>query len=96
MILKWHTSTEDFDLIVQIAKRAVKIAREFGVRYPQQMAVMDLNAVHANAYALRLQELLAADDGNFAHDVFGIRRHLDRTTGKLRDCFVPRFAGVAQ
>ena len=36
--------------------------------------------------------MLAADDFNFGHDVFGIYRHLDRTTGKLMNCFVPRFA----
>lgn len=92
MILKWNATPQDFDVIVSIAKRAVLLAQENGIDYPQQMAVMDLNAVHCNACPLRLQELLAADNGNFIHDVFGIRRHLDRTTGQLRDCFVPRFA----
>ena len=41
---------------------------------------------------LRLEELLEADDLDFIHDVFGIRRHLDVATGELRDCFVPRYA----
>ena len=33
----------------------------------------------------------AYDDHNFAHDVFGIRRHMNRKTAKLEDHFVPRF-----
>lgn len=53
---------------------------------------MDITATHANGCPLKLAELLAADDFNFSHDVAGIYRHLDRTTGKLLDCFLPRFA----
>jgi hypothetical protein len=34
--------------------------------------------------------LLAADDFNFLHDVGGISRHMNRDTGELTDCFVPR------
>jgi hypothetical protein len=53
--------------------------------------VMDLSAVHAHT-PLRLEELAEADDFNLAHDVCGIQRHLDRRTGKLGGCFVPRYA----
>jgi hypothetical protein len=53
---------------------------------------MDITACHLNGCPLRLGELLGADDANFAHDVFGIRRHLNRETGKLEDCFCPRYA----
>lgn len=52
---------------------------------------MDITACHANGNPLRLDDLFAADDFNFAHDVFGIERHLDRETGKLTRCFLPRF-----
>jgi hypothetical protein len=52
---------------------------------------MDLAAVHAKI-PLRLQELAEADAVNFAHDMCGIFGHLDRQTGELKDCFVPRFA----
>ena len=51
---------------------------------------MDLSATHA-VTPLRLGDLLAADDFHFAHDVFGIMRHIDRRTGRLDDHFVPRF-----
>ena len=35
--------------------------------------------------------LLEADQFDFIHDVAGIHRHMDRSTGKLGDCFSPRF-----
>lgn len=53
---------------------------------------MDLTAVHANGNPMRLADLLAADDFNFAHDIVGISRFLDRNTGRLTDCFSPRFS----
>ena len=52
---------------------------------------MDITYAHEDT-PLRLEELLAADDVNFAHDVGGIARHLDHETLVLGDCFVPRFA----
>lgn len=51
---------------------------------------MDLAATHANGCPMDFAKLLAADDFNFAHDVAGIRQHISRTDGTLRDCFLPR------
>lgn len=90
--MNWSVPATDYAVIVKIAQRATALARRYNVNYPQGTALMDLTACHANAFRLRVEELLKADDSNFAHDVFGIRRHLDRETGKLADCFVPRFA----
>jgi hypothetical protein len=90
-ILNWKTTEEDSALISAIADRAVALAAKFGVDYRKDMALMDLTAVHLNACKLDLRELLTAGDGDFGHDVFGIRRHFNRRTGKLEDCFVPRF-----
>jgi hypothetical protein len=53
--------------------------------------VMDLTACHANGCPLDLELLAAADDTNLLHDVGGINRHMDRETGRLTRCFVPRF-----
>lgn len=50
---------------------------------------MDLVATHL-AVPLRLDDLLAADDFNFVHDIVGIERHLDRRTFLMRDHFRPR------
>ncbi len=83
------TETEQL-LIEKAARRAHKLAKKHGVNYPIIDATMDLAAVHLNACMLDLNKLNQADDFNFSHDVFGIRRHLDRTTGQLGGCFSPR------
>ena len=86
---------QDIDLINLIANRAAKMAVQYESACTEQeykrTFLMDLMATHENC-PLRLTELLIADDGNFAHDVFGINRHLDRTTRQLQDCFLPRYA----
>jgi hypothetical protein len=90
--MDYQTTDQEARLIILIAGRASKLAGRLGVRYTVLDADMDLTAVHVNGCKLRLQELLNADEGNFGHDVFGIRRHIDRKTGKLGDCFLPRYA----
>ena len=82
---------EERKIVRGIVDRAAKIMRQHGRRLDKMSLEMDLEATHAKV-PLRLQELLEADDFNFAHDVFGIMRHMDRSTGLLGDCFVPRFA----
>lgn len=81
----------EYEVIGKIAKRAADMAKEFGVDYRQMDAFMDVAYCHEHC-PLKLAELADADDGNFGHDVFGIRRHFNRTTLKLEDCFLPRFA----
>jgi hypothetical protein len=54
--------------------------------------IMDLIATHANGCPLDFARLERADDFNLMHDVDGIGAHLDRDTGELGDCFLPRFA----
>lgn len=36
--------------------------------------------------------LLAAKNDDFLHDICGIKRFIDRETGKLGGCFLPRYA----
>lgn len=55
---------------------------------------MDITAAHANGCPLRLDALREADLVNLAHDIGGIRRHLNRLTGELEGCFVPRYAAA--
>lgn len=76
--------------IVEIAKRA---AGELRVDRPRLDWIMDIEAANA-AVGLRLDDLLHADHFNFAHDVLGIARNLNRDTGKLENCFLPRFAAL--
>ena len=84
-------SREKFEVQEQIAQRAAKMAAKAGVPYTVTDALMDIGATHATC-PLRLEEFRDADDFNFSHDVFGIRRHLNRQTGRLENCFLPRFA----
>lgn len=93
MEVSFKTSPEEFATISRIADRAREIIAANGWSKEKRMSLMmDITACHANGCPLRLKELLAADDINFSHDVFGIRRHLDRSTGWLKDGFHPRFA----
>ncbi len=100
-MVKFDIPTEDAQTVRQISERAVRQARESlqkthgrveSSMVRMQDWMMDITAVHANGCPLRLRDLLLADDFNFAHDVFGIRRHLDRTTGQLGGHFLPRFS----
>ena len=83
---------EDHDLILDVVDRAMKLAKKLKVNYSPDDCEMDLSACVANGNPLRLADLLKADDGNFGHDIFGIRRFLNRETGQLEGHFRPRFS----
>jgi hypothetical protein len=87
--VQFKISLEDDNVIRAIVDRA---KQTFQGKINKMGLTMDITACHANGNPLRLDDLLAADRLNFAHDVFGIQDHLDRKTGKLRDCFLPRFS----
>lgn len=80
------------NVIQRIATRAAEMRRKMGLPHDRLEIEMDVTATHANGCPLQLARLLLADDVDFAHDVFGIARHLDRETGQLRDCFLPRYS----
>jgi len=83
----------DADLIEGIVNRGLDMAKKVGRKdIKRQDAEMDITAAHANGCALDLGKFIDFDEFNFAHDFFGIARHLDRTTGKLGGCFRPRCA----
>lgn len=91
-MVKFDATKAEMKLIQKIARRAVRLAKRAGGSYDLTDAQMDITATHANGTPLDLAKLAAFDDFNFAHDVFGIRGHIDRTTGKLTRCFLPRCA----
>ena len=76
-------------LIKKIAKRA-KV--DFNDHRSLVDIAMDITATHNNGCKLRLDELLKADDFNFAHDIAGISSNIDRNNGKLKNCFLPRYS----
>jgi len=86
-MINWEKLTRgDMNLINHVTDRAVNM-------FPQldRLSIhMDVSAVHISGCKLDLQKLLKFDDFNFAHDIAGIRSHINRQTGELQDCFVPR------
>lgn len=73
-----------------IAKRAMNKGL---CHYDGISLVMDIKFAD-EVFNLRLDDLLNADDLNFAHDICGIQNHIDRRNKVFTDCFVPRYAGV--
>lgn len=93
--------TGDMELIDRIAYRAVGLRRDHDAMenhvalYWALIHAQEIRTVHMHVVPLRLTDLFGAGDGDFAHDVFGIHRHLLRgPEPKLGDCFLPRFADV--
>lgn len=76
---------------ILIGERAAAIAARFGVELDAVTTAVMIEDVHRKT-PLRLQALLEADDFNFVHDVFGIRKHYDAATGAIDNRFLPRFA----
>lgn len=89
-MINWKIENQDADLIKSIVERAkrggfIDIANSTD-------CIMDITAVHLNGCPLRLTEMLQSPDLDFLHDFNGIRSYIDRDTGKLTNCFLPRFA----
>lgn len=83
-------SKDDHETIVAIAQR-FEAAYGKPEGYQRLNLIMDLEAAHI-ACPIDLPGLLAADPTTFGHDVGGISRHINRETGELGGCFVPRTA----
>ena len=95
--ISFQISPEDAHYIGEIIKRVQRFYKAHMPRSAQRpidavSIYMDLAACHANACPLDFKRMANADDFNLLHDVCGIGVHLDRETGTLTDCFLPRFA----
>ena len=87
--VRFDATPEDTKTIHKIVART---AAEFPGSFDGIELAMDLTATHLNGCPLNLSGLLGADLGSFGHDVSGIARHIDRETGELTGCFLPRYA----
>lgn len=85
-MLQFKASKQEVIKIHQVVKRAASFDDTIDFATTQ----MDLEACHCNGNPLDLNKLLTFDIYNLMHDVYGIRRNLDRQTGELTNCFVPR------
>lgn len=43
-------------------------------------------------FGMRFEELAQADDFNFTHNIMRIQNNIDRITGEIGNCFVPRYS----
>ena len=88
-------TSEESEIIERIASRAIALYRKYGNTELDEVDIMmDLMACHCNGCPLRLSEMEQADDFNLMHDVTGINAHINRYSGKLERCFLPRFADM--
>lgn len=87
-MINWETSKEDTKVMLAIINRAECM----GLVKNRMTILMDIAACHANGTPLRLYALLNASDADFIHDVTGINTYIDRETGQLKDCFLPRYS----
>lgn len=86
-MIEWSKALPDMEKIHQIAKRASAL-------FPQIDFVflsMDITAAHLDC-PMNLDDLLGARDEDFFHDVAGIVSNINRETGKIENCFCPRYA----
>lgn len=95
-MITFDCTKEEYAIIDKIVKRVAGIYKSQGHRLDRLSAQMDLSCVHSGCCPLRLDDILAADDFNICHDVFGIAKHLNRETGELDGHFRPRFAKRAK
>jgi len=90
--INFDTTKEEDVVILKIVKRAFKEPTLEILGEERQNLFMDLTATHCNGTPLDFEKLLGFDEFNFAHDIYGIIDSINRTTGKLENCFLPRCA----
>jgi hypothetical protein len=91
-MVKFNATKKDTKLIMQITKRAVELFKANKRQVDFIDLNMDITACHLNGRPLKLQAMLIADEFNFMHDILGIRNNINRETGKIENCFLPRFS----
>ncbi len=87
-MIKWGATKDEHNTIMQIVKRAYDHSPTFA----SMGMSMDIEATHCNGCKLKLDELADAPISDLIHDVMGIEKNLNRETGKLENCFFPRYA----
>jgi hypothetical protein len=86
-MINWNCSKKDADIIHKIAQRGSMLGLGTLININ-----MDVTATHINGNPLKLEKLLMATFVDFSHDLRGINNNINRETGKLENCFSPRFS----
>ena len=84
--MEWEATTEERKKISAICDRAIK----GNIKQSKLDLSMDIEATHCNGCFLDLDKLLNSKDSDFFHDICGIIECINRGTGELKDCFLPR------
>lgn len=87
-------SDADVDMVAAIVKRYEAEAAKLDAlpkSFKPINLTMDITAAHI-AQPIDLDRLLGADLTTFMHDIGGISRHINRSTGELEGHFLPRTA----
>lgn len=79
-----NVTPQERELAMRIAMRGAEFMRAYGVQEDLMSACMDICAIHRNEQPLKLLEFaITSDVTDFAHDYAMIRKHINRTTGRL-------------
>jgi len=90
-MIEFATLTEEQEDYLKIILERIQKMNQLGdCDYDLLDLRMDLTAIHQNDVELDFKRLAEAKEFNFQHDIFGIRKHIDRNTGKLTRGFLPR------
>ena len=85
-MIDWSRITkEESKTIHKAVARAVKLIPQLKMMDVE----MDISAVHIKE-KLNLNKLFSFPDFDFVHDIVGISNNINRTTGTLENCFLPR------
>ena len=85
-MINWSKITkEESQIIHRVAVRAIKAIPRLKVMDIE----MDISAAHIKR-KLDLNKLSNFPDFDFAHDIVGISNNINRATGILENCFLPR------
>lgn len=78
--------------VFDVLERAQDMGFAPALEDPMSFA-MDISAAASKVNGndgFSISALKDADDGTFIHDIVGIHNHINRRTGKLENCFLPR------
>ncbi|MCP1245388.1 hypothetical protein NKW54_05460 [Acetobacter cerevisiae] len=96
MSVKFKATPAELRIIKRIGRRAAVLMRRHGSSQNygaiRLSVIISLVVTHSNGCPLDLERMVKADDFNLLHDVDGINRYLNTETGRLTQCFLPRFA----
>lgn len=82
-MIHFDISEQDRPFYLKVMQRAKALVKKSKIDYPAKEMSMDLLACHSNGCPLDFKRFAEFPESDFGHDLFGIRKWIDRTTGKI-------------